>query len=287
MLATFNKVIGEVAGACQHLNQETSALTNISGETHQNIGNQSKETEMVATATTEMSHAVEEVSRNASKAASAADTAQEETRTGTQVLQQTIGAVRDLQQKMDGAQEAITRVEQDSVAIGKILDVIRDIAEQTNLLALNAAIEAARAGEQGRGFAVVADEVRSLAQKTQSSTQDIQSMIERLQNGTRQAVQVMREGGVAVERTVSEADLAGQSLNRIAESVYLINDMNNQIATATEQQMSVSQEISCNINNISDICYRSEGAVQSIEQACRELTELAQQLHRLVERFHL
>ncbi len=286
MLETFNKVIGEVAQACQRLTQESSTLTEIASETHQGIGNQSHETEMVATATTQMSHAVEEVSRNANKAAAAANSAQEDTRSGTSVLERAISAVRDLQQKMLSAQDAIARVEQDSVAIGKVLDVIRDIADQTNLLALNAAIEAARAGEQGRGFAVVADEVRGLAQKTQSSTQEIQAMIERLQTGTRLAVGVMSEGGEAAERTVTEADEAGQSLNRIAESVYLINDMNNQIATAADQQMSVSQEISCNINNISEICYRSESAVQSIEQACRELTELAGELHALVERFH-
>src|SRR5690606_20421056 len=208
-----------------------------------------------------------------------------ETEKGNRVLESAISAIHSLSDRIGTAGEVIRRVETDSAALGSVLDVIRGIAEQTNLLALNAAIEAARAGEQGRGFAVVADEVRSLAQRTQESTQEIQGMIERLQDGARQAVRSMADGTEEMERTVVQASRAGESLNAIAQAVALINDMNTQIASATEEQMAVSQEISRNVVNISDVAKSSEHSVGEVEAASREVRSEASKLTALVSEF--
>jgi methyl-accepting chemotaxis protein len=287
MMNRFRDIISELRATCEHLQGYATQLASTTELTREGVTVQTRETDQVATASTEMTHAIEEVSRHAHQAADAANNANIETEKGNRVLEDAIGAIHSLSDRMDTAGQVIRRVETDSAAIGSVLDVIRGIAEQTNLLALNAAIEAARAGEQGRGFAVVADEVRSLAQRTQESTQEIQGMIERLQDGARQAVRSMADGSEEMERTVAQASRAGESLNAIAQAVALINDMNTQIASATEEQMAVSQEISRNVVNISDVAKSSEHSVGEVEIASRELRSEASKLTALVSEFRI
>jgi methyl-accepting chemotaxis protein len=287
MMNRFRDIISELRATCEHLQGYATQLASTTELTREGVTVQTRETDQVATASTEMTHAIEEVSRHAHQAADAANNANIETENGNRVLEDAIGAIHSLSDRIDAAGQVIRRVETDSAAIGSVLDVIRGIAEQTNLLALNAAIEAARAGEQGRGFAVVADEVRSLAQRTQESTQEIQGMIERLQDGARQAVRSMADGSEEMERTVAQASRAGESLNAIAQAVALINDMNTQIASATEEQMAVSQEISRNVVNISDVAKSSEHSVGEVEVASRELRSEASKLTALVSEFRI
>ncbi len=287
MMGRFNEIMANIQKLSGQLSNNASTLSATTVTTREDAGKQTRETDQVATASTEMSHAIEEVSRHAHLAAESASVANKETSEGESVLNDTIASVNRLAERMRGASDVINRVETDSTAIGTVLDVIRGIAEQTNLLALNAAIEAARAGEQGRGFAVVADEVRSLAQRTQESTEEIQQMIERLQSGTREAVASMESGTSEMEKTIKEAGRAGQSLATIAKSVSMITDMNNQIASATEQQMATSQEISKNVVNISDICKRSEESVQQVDNASTQVESVAATLNEIVSEFKI
>jgi methyl-accepting chemotaxis protein len=285
MMTRFREILRDVRDTSSDLQNNATQLANTTELTREGVTVQMRETDQVATASTEMTHAIEEVSRNAHQAADAANNANHETEKGNKVLEDAIKSIHSLAARIDAAGLVIKRVETDSASIGSVLDVIRGIAEQTNLLALNAAIEAARAGEQGRGFAVVADEVRSLAQRTQESTQEIQGMIERLQAGAREAVRSMADGSAEMERTMAQAALAGESLAAIKRAVSLINDMNTQIASATEEQMAVSQEISRNVVNISDVAKSSSHSVQEVERASRELSSAASKLSGLVNEF--
>ena len=287
MMQRFNEIMGNIQMLSGQLSENATKLSANTDQTRGDVEIQTRETDQVATASTEMTHAIEEVSRHAQQAASSANEANQKTTEGTVVLNGTIASVNRLAERMRGASEVINRVESDSSAIGTVLDVIRGIAEQTNLLALNAAIEAARAGEQGRGFAVVADEVRSLAQRTQQSTEEIQKMIERLQAGTTEAVSTMESGTTEMENTVVEAGKAGEALQAIASAVSLISDMNSQIATATEEQMSVSQEISRNVVSISDICKRSEDGVQHVDDASTQVARVSTTLNEIVSEFKI
>lgn len=285
MMDRFRDIISDVRHTSTQLQHYASTLSNTTELTREGITVQTRETDQVATASTEMTHAIEEVSRNAQQAATAASDANRETQDGSEVLARAIQSINSLAERINRASEVINRVETDSASIGSVLDVIRGIAEQTNLLALNAAIEAARAGEQGRGFAVVADEVRSLAQRTQESTQEIQDMIERLQTGAQAAVKSMSEGTSEMQQTVEQTEKAGESLTVIARAVETINDMNNQIASATEEQMAVSQEISQNVVKISDVAKSSEHSMEEVDRASTELMEAANRLAAMVNEF--
>ncbi len=253
-LKGFNEELAKQLGVITAATDKcTNAVGNGSGGGKGTVLEQKDEVDKVATAMTEMSATVHEVARNATEAAEAAQRADEETSKGKSVVSQAIEAIDLLANEVNDAAQVIHRLEQDSDEIGAVLDVIRGIAEQTNLLALNAAIEAARAGEQGRGFAVVADEVRTLAQRTQQSTQEIQNMIERLQSGAQDAVKAMEQGRSRAQVGVEQAAEAGTSLETIAQAVGTISDMNTQIATAAEEQSVVAEEINLNIVAISDM----------------------------------
>jgi methyl-accepting chemotaxis protein len=244
-------------------------------------------TDQVATAITEMSATVQEVARNASDAADAATEADRNVLQGQEVVQKTIGAITDLAQDVDNAAHVIRDLSTNSDNIGKVLDVIKGIAEQTNLLALNAAIEAARAGEQGRGFAVVADEVRTLASRTQESTQEIQEMIEKLQDGAGNAVKVMETGCDKAQTTVTLAEDAGAALKAITTSVNDISQMNVQIATAAEEQNAVTEDINRNVVDISSVSDSTAEASNQIETATSSLAVLAAELQQQVDQFRI
>ncbi|WP_409567039.1 methyl-accepting chemotaxis protein [Pseudomonas sp.] len=242
---------------------------------------------MVASAMNEMSATVQEVARHASQTAAASSDADDQSKAGVTLATEALDGIDGLIREIEQAAQVIKQVETDTASIGMVLGVINGIAEQTNLLALNAAIEAARAGEQGRGFAVVADEVRTLASRTQKSTGDIQATIEQLQKGVRNAVQVMEGAQARAHAGSGCVAKAAQSLNGIAGEVGTIKDMNMQIATAAEEQSAVAEEINRNITTISDIADTTAADARQTSQISDELVHLAAELNRLVSQFRL
>ncbi|GAC1035049.1 methyl-accepting chemotaxis protein [Pseudomonas sp. No.21] len=280
LIREVGRVTGEVADSAQSLAGLAAANDRLISSEHAAV-------DQVSTAATEMSAAVHEVARNAQNAADAARFAENQSREGAQVVGATIKAIRQLAQEVESASTTIGTLEQETANIGAVLAVIKGIADQTNLLALNAAIEAARAGEQGRGFAVVADEVRALAARTQDSTKDIQQMIERLQVGVQNAVKAMHSGSVQARDSVERAAGVDQALSDTGDSVQRINDMAAQIATACEEQSSVTEEIARNISDIRDLSNEAAQTSEQSTQASRHLSELSSGLARLVGRFRV
>jgi methyl-accepting chemotaxis protein len=285
LLDKFHKTLEDVIDIVAKLDNSSVNLANSSATTSNHINNQRLETDMVATAMNEMAMTAQEVAKNAANTASGSEDANKQSLQGQVVVASTVDSINKLSEQINNAASSIDKLSNDSQEIGRVLDVIRGIAEQTNLLALNAAIEAARAGEQGRGFAVVADEVRSLASRTESSTQEIQSMIESLQSGTKDAVSVMQQSSVQVESSVEQANQAGQALTQITESVASINDMAAQIATAAEEQTSVNEEINRNVTNISTISDETATEAEKTNNSSQELATLASTLNQLVSQF--
>ena len=285
MMEVFQATVAQVIDSASRLSAEAEELANITSSTRQGVQEQTSQTEQVATAMNEMNLTVREVAKNAEQAAKSATDANGLTVTGQEVVSEAVDGITALAQEIDSAASSIQIVEEDSIRIGTVLDVIHDIAEQTNLLALNAAIEAARAGEQGRGFAVVADEVRTLASRTQQSTQEIQEMIESLQSGTKQAVSVMGHSREMARSSVERANKAGESLGDIGSSVNMINDMNAHIASAATEQEAVSEEINRNITVISQVANESAKGAEQISQASQELANLASGLQTAVAQF--
>lgn len=283
--ARVHDVVGKFKESAINLSTAAEQLSGTITKTSAGALRQQSEIEHVANAMSEMSTTVEEVARNVGMAANDAQQADDESSKGADVVTQTMGAINALARDIDQASEVITNLQKETDSIGSVLDVIRGIAEQTNLLALNAAIEAARAGEQGRGFAVVADEVRTLASRTQASTEEIQNMITKLQTGANQAVQVMVKGKDQAASSVDHASRAGQSLQNITRAVSVIKDMSNQIASASEEQSAVSLEINRNINNISDVANETATGSREISTGANELARLAAELQKLVGHF--
>jgi methyl-accepting chemotaxis protein len=259
----------------------------VAGDSARNVERQRSETDQVATAINQMTATVQEVASNATNAAASANSADNNAKVGKEVVAATSDAISRLADEVENATNVIKGVEQDSASIGSVLDVIKGIAEQTNLLALNAAIEAARAGEQGRGFAVVADEVRSLASRTQESTQEIEEMIAKLQTGSKNAVGVMEQSREQAQAGVEQAREAAEALESITGAVATINDLNTQIASAAEEQSAVSEEINRSVVSISQISEETATGAEQTTSSANDLSKLAGDLQGLVSQFRV
>ena len=268
----------QLADATRGLERASGDLARVGGQMAQGAGDQFDRTDQVATAMHEMSATAQEVARHAGAAAQAADAADASAGEGEQVMRSTIQAITSMRGEIATTAEVIRRLEADSGRIGKVLEVIRGIADQTNLLALNAAIEAARAGEAGRGFAVVADEVRTLAQRTAESTAEIHQIIDAVQNGAADAVRAIEQGQVRSDQGVAQVTEAGGHLQRIADAVESIREMNRQIATAAEEQTAVAEDISRNLAEITAVAQGNQHHVREVEQAGQGMVRLAGQL---------
>ncbi len=278
-------MLGHVAASGQRLTEAAGKLTELSVNTKYSMNQQESKIEQVATAMNEMTATVQEVARHATEASGSAQAADEEANRGRVVVSEVVQVINDLADEVGRAADTINRLEEDTVQIGSVLDVIRGIAEQTNLLALNAAIEAARAGEQGRGFAVVADEVRPLASRTQESTQEIQEMIERLQAGAKEAVTVMESGQQRTGQAVETARTADSALQAITTAVATIAQMNTQIATAADEQSAVAEEINQNVTAISTLAGEAASSAEHTAASSQELETVAEELNRSISVF--
>jgi len=283
----MHSVINDFSNTASELNSNAEQLSFTAQETEQGAVNQQAEIEKMVSAVREMSAVVDDVAHNVTQTADNAEEADREAGSGREVVTSTMSQIENLSLDINTAAEVINKLRQETDDIGSVLDVIRGIAEQTNLLALNAAIEAARAGEQGRGFAVVADEVRTLASRTQSSTQEIQAMIEKLQSGAREAVTVMEKGTIQAEESVKQAAEAGRSLEAITAGVSTIKDRTNQIASASEQQSSATREMESNIGNISEIAQLTSNGSVEIATNTAKLAVMAAAMERTVKQFKL
>ncbi|WP_405046371.1 methyl-accepting chemotaxis protein [Pseudomonas putida] len=275
----------QIAGSATQLASAAEELNAVTDESARGLQQQNNEIEQAATAVTEMTSAVEEVARNAVSTSEASSEASRSTGDGRDLVMETVGAIERMSGDVQATAKLITHLAEQSRDIGKVLDVIRGLADQTNLLALNAAIEAARAGEAGRGFAVVADEVRALAHRTQQSTSEIERMIGSIQGGTEEAVESMRTSTERAESTLNIARGAGMALDTIAGAVAQINERNLVIASAAEEQAQVAREVDRNLVNINDLSVQSATGAHQTSAASAELSRLAVDLNGLVARF--
>jgi methyl-accepting chemotaxis protein len=287
MVAQLHDMLKSINGMTDKLTTSSSNLNRVADEMNQGVTQQQSQTDQVATAMNEMTATVQEVARHAEDAAQAAANADDQAQAGSGVVRNTVEAINQLAGEVENASGVIAKLESDSENIGAVLDVIKGIAEQTNLLALNAAIEAARAGEQGRGFAVVADEVRTLASRTQKSTEEIEAMIAQLQQGAQNAVAVMATSRDRAKAGVEHAAKAGETLSAITEAVATITTMNHQIATAANEQSAVAEEINRSIVGISEVGELTATSAAQTASSTGELNGLASELSSLVSRFRL
>lgn len=285
MIQSFRHLIVEVKHSVRTLNEATHQVAENITVANAGVDSQIQETDMVATAVTEMVATVDEIAKNTREAANKAETTNQNADKGRTGVESTIGQINQLSQKLLDSENVIQELAKDSETIGSVLDVIRGIAEQTNLLALNAAIEAARAGEQGRGFAVVADEVRTLASRTQDSTQEIESIIHSLQNRTQEIVKHMATCRTQGDESSSQANSAGVMLEEITQDVASIMDMNTAIAAAIQQQSAVASEVNQHVVSIRDVADQSGQLAHQNAQMSEELSQQADVLQKEVSRF--
>ncbi|MBA1275674.1 methyl-accepting chemotaxis protein [Stutzerimonas azotifigens] len=287
MGSTLRELISGIRDGVSQISSAAEELSAVTEQTSAGVNSQKVETDQVATAMHEMSATVQEVARNAEEAAQAAVEADNEAREGDRVVAEVVAQIERLASEVGRSTEAMKVLEKESNKIGSVMDVIKAVAEQTNLLALNAAIEAARAGEAGRGFAVVADEVRGLAQRTQKSTEEIEELVAGLQSGTQQVATVMQSSRNLTDSSVELTRRAGGSLSNITRTVSNIQSMNQQIAAAAEQQSAVAEEISRSILNVRDVSEQTAAASQETASSSVELARLGNQLQMLVSRFRV
>jgi len=280
-------LISQISGTTFQLSQSSDDIIQITHDTSSHTTSQQSETQLVAAAMTEMTATIQEVVRNINVTAEKAHNTSNESNSGKQVINQAASQIQELSTQLEIAGDTIHQLEQDTESITTILDVIRGISEQTNLLALNAAIEAARAGEQGRGFAVVADEVRALASRTQESTEEINHMIEKLLSGSHQAVDVTNICREQAKKAVDQISIVRNNLDTITNSVAEISDMSNQVATATEEQAAVSEEINRNIVRIEDMSNQIVDGVSKLSNSSDGLTVQANTLNSMIQQFKI
>ena len=280
-------LISKISFTTDQLSSTADEIAAVTLQTSTSIKLQQQETELVASAMNEMTVTVQSVANNIANTARAADMANNETTSGSKVVGQTVEQIQVLSSQIGNTADVVNQLESNSIQISTVLDVIKSIAEQTNLLALNAAIEAARAGEQGRGFAVVADEVRTLASRTQESTEEINKMIIQLQSGSKMAVAAMSQSLEQTELAVNQANIAGDTLRSISDSVAQIHNMSTEIASAAEQQGTVAEDINNNISHINQMSIQAaQGAVQA-SAVTTKLANMASELQAIVIQFKI
>lgn len=285
MQQNLRKTIEMISGSATQLASAAEELSAVTEESSRGLQQQNDEIEQAATAVNEMTAAVEEVARNAVSTSQASEQSTDTARQGRDKVVQTVQAIQNMTQDVQTTSTLVEGLAEQGRDIGKVLDVIRSIAEQTNLLALNAAIEAARAGEAGRGFAVVADEVRALAHRTAQSTREIEQMVAGIQSGTGNAVQSMALNTSRTQTTLELARAAGDALEQITEAISQINERNLVIASASEEQAQVSREVDRNLVNIRDLATQSAAGANQTSAASHELSRLAVDLNGMVARF--
>ncbi|UVJ44627.1 methyl-accepting chemotaxis protein [Pseudomonas sp. LS1212] len=287
MGVTLRDLISGIRDGVTQIASAAEELSAVTEQTSAGVNSQKVETDQVATAMHEMTATVQEVARNAEQASQAATAADGEARQGDRVVAEAIAQIERLAEEVRRSTQAMAQLQQESDKIGSVMDVIKSVAEQTNLLALNAAIEAARAGEAGRGFAVVADEVRGLAQRTQKSTEEIEELVAGLQSGTQQVANVMLGSRSLTDSSVELTRKAGLSLENITRTVSNIQSMNQQIAAAAEQQSAVAEEISRSILNVRDVSEQTAAASDETAASSVELARLGNQLQMMVSHFRV
>ncbi|WP_410021905.1 MULTISPECIES: methyl-accepting chemotaxis protein [unclassified Pseudomonas] len=287
MTTGLRELIGGISDGVTQIASAAEQLSAVTEQTSAGVNNQKIETDQVATAMNEMAATVQEVARNAEEASEAAVAADQQAREGDKVVGEAIAQIERLAGEVVNSTEAMGHLKRESDKIGSVLDVIKSVAQQTNLLALNAAIEAARAGEAGRGFAVVADEVRSLAQRTQQSTEEIEELIVGLQSGTQHVATIMDNSRDLTDSSVELTRRAGSALANITRTVSAIQAMNQQIATAAEQQSAVAEEINRSVLNVRDVSEQTSAASEETAASSAELARLGIYLQTLVGRFRI
>jgi methyl-accepting chemotaxis protein len=287
MMERFAHIIDQVRGATHHLAQLAGQLVDVSSRTQGGVQRQLSDTQHLASTLHQLAATVQEVAHNTREAASAAQQADGEAREGAATATHALGAISAMSQQLEQAVQVIQRLDTDSRDIGRVIGLIREIAEQTNLLALNAAIEAARAGEQGRGFAVVADEVRTLAQRTQSATEEIETIIVKVQGRAQEAVGAIQSAEQKTESSVKSVEESAGALTTISGSVGIINRMNAQIATSSAGQSQVAENISRKIGDIGAVAQEAAGHAQDTQDASQQLASLAEELEKMVSQFRV
>mgnify|MGYP003144031611 CR=1 FL=1 len=287
MRENLRSAISQISNSSTQLASATEELSSVAEDSSRSLQEQTDEIQQAASAVTEMTAAVEEVARNATETSESSNESANDADDGRARVDETVESIRFMTEEITKTSSSVNGLAEQANDIGKVMDVILAIAEQTNLLALNAAIEAARAGEAGRGFAVVADEVRALAHRTQTSTKEIETIIKNIQSGTQDAVSSMEVSSSRATQTLEVARAAGEALQRIASGINTINERNQVIASASEEQASVAREVDRNLIKISDIDTQSAAGANQTSASAEELSKLAVELNTLVSRFQL